>query len=165
MRKAKLNTHTDASGILCACIPIRVTRRNGWHEISGAGACRCRSCWPRPMCWTPKPFLGSENFFPRSALHIVGEGGRERSLDYISNLWSRMDIMVSIKTLAPKILFFNLVPHLHWQYPVLRQDHAVKKSSSMSTLTLLPVKICRSIQLESRIITLHVIGCSDPNTP
>ena len=42
MRRAKLNTHTDASGTLCARSPIQ---RNGWYEISGASARRC----PRPM--------------------------------------------------------------------------------------------------------------------
>ena len=51
MRRAKLNTHSDASGNLCAYSTIRlgVPSRNGWQEIIGASACRCRSCWPRTM--------------------------------------------------------------------------------------------------------------------
>ena len=72
MRRAKLNTHTDASGNLCARSPNRVKRRNGWHEISGASACRCRSCWPRPMYGTPRWFLGLENGLI-NALHIVDD--------------------------------------------------------------------------------------------
>ena len=88
MRRAKLNTHTDASGNLCARSPIQVNRRNGWYEISGASACRCRSCWPRPIHWTPRPFLGLEIFFfLMRALHVVDDQSeRERTLDYISGV-------------------------------------------------------------------------------
>ena len=85
MRRAKSNTHTDAGGNVYTCGPIRVTNRNGWHKISGASACRCQSCWPRPMYRTQSWFLRLDDFAIK-ALHIVGEGGRERSLDYISSL-------------------------------------------------------------------------------
>ena len=69
MRRVKLNTHTAASGNLCVWNRIRDTSRNGWHEIRGASACRCRSCRPRSMHWTLIRFLGLGNFM--SALHIV----------------------------------------------------------------------------------------------
>ena len=93
MRKAKRKTHSDASN-LCAWIPIRVTSRNGWHEISGASACRCRSCWSRHMHWTPRRFLGFEKKILRSALHIkVNE--RERSLYYISGVTARSHIIAA----------------------------------------------------------------------
>ena len=68
----KLNTHTFTSGKLGAWSRIRVTSRNGWHEISGASACRCRSCRPWPLNWTLIRFLGLESFvFLISTLHIV----------------------------------------------------------------------------------------------
>ena len=72
MRRAKLNTHTDASGNLCARSPIRVASRKEWHEISGASACRCQSCWPMPMYGTQRWLLGL-NEFPINALHIVDD--------------------------------------------------------------------------------------------
>ena len=87
---AKLNTHTDASGNLCACNRIRVTSRDGWR--GACHECRFRSWWHRPMHWTQRRFLGLENF-PINALHIVqwyrsvndqSESELERSLDYIS---------------------------------------------------------------------------------
>ena len=74
MRRAMLNTHTEASGNLCARNPIRVTSslslRNEWHKIRGASVCRCRSCWPLPMYGTQRWLLGLEEF-PINALHIV----------------------------------------------------------------------------------------------
>ena len=79
--KAKLNTHTDASGNLCL-IRLGVTSRNGWHEISGAGAYRHRSRWPRPMYGTQRWFLGLEDFLI-NVLHIVDdqvEGAKEKGL-------------------------------------------------------------------------------------
>ena len=87
MRWAKLNAHTDAGGNLCACTGSCFTSRNGWYEIGGAcyeGRCRCRCCWPRPMFWTQRWFVGLENFLIK-ALHIAyDQGQRERSLDYLS---------------------------------------------------------------------------------
>ena len=88
MRRAKLNTHTDASGNLCARSPNRVKRRNGWHEISGASACRCRSCWPRPMYGTPRWFLGLENGLI-NALHIVDDQCWKRKNTWLHK-WSCM---------------------------------------------------------------------------
>ena len=87
MRQAKLNTHADASGNSCAC--SRITSRNGWDGISGPGAsacheCRCRSCWPRPMYWTQRWFLGLENFLINARHNVDDQGQRERYLDYIS---------------------------------------------------------------------------------
>ena len=69
MRRVKLNTHVVASVNLCAWNRIRDTSRNGRHEISGASACRCRSCRPRPMHGTLIRFLRLGNFM--SVLHIV----------------------------------------------------------------------------------------------
>ena len=69
MRRVKLNTHVVASVNLCAWNRIRDTSRNGRHEISGASACRCRSCRPRPMHGTLIRFLQIGNFM--SVLHIV----------------------------------------------------------------------------------------------
>ena len=60
-KKEKMNTHTDASGHLCAC-GLGVTSRNGLHEISGTSGRRCRSCWPKLMYGTQRRFLGLENF-------------------------------------------------------------------------------------------------------
>ena len=88
MRRPKLNAHTEASDIWCACIRIRSW--NEWHEIGGACyECRCegRSCWPRLsfMFWTQGWFLGLKKL-PINALHIVDqlEGQREKDLDYLS---------------------------------------------------------------------------------
>ena len=69
MRRAKLNTHTDASDNLCACSPNRlgVTSKKGWHGISGTSACRCKTRWPRPMHGT-RWLLGLENSLIK-ALH------------------------------------------------------------------------------------------------
>ena len=80
MRRAKLNTHPDASDNMCACSPIRlgVTSRNGWHEISGASACRCRSWWPTPMYGTQRWLLGLKDF-PINALHIVDDVKRKNT--------------------------------------------------------------------------------------
>ena len=75
-KQVKLNAHTDASGNLCAFSRIQVTSRNGWHEISGANACRCRGCWPEPVYGSQMWFLRLENFLV-NALHIDG-GRRER---------------------------------------------------------------------------------------
>ena len=88
MRRPKLNTHTDASGNLCACSPIPVTHRNGWYEIriSSARACRCRRRWPAPIYGTQRWLLGLEDF-PINALHIVDDRSeREGTLDYISEI-------------------------------------------------------------------------------
>ena len=76
-QRAKLNTHIDTSGGFCARSPIRVTSRNGWHEISGASTCRCQSCWPTPMYGTQRWLLGVENF-PIKALHIVDNNVEEK---------------------------------------------------------------------------------------
>ena len=86
MRRAKLN-HTDASSNLCASSPIRlsVTSKKGWHGISGASACRCKRCWPRPMYGTHRWLLGLENSLIK-ALHIVDDQGEwVKTLDYISH--------------------------------------------------------------------------------
>ena len=84
MRRAKLKRHTNASGNLCAR-----RSRNGWHKISGASACRCRSCWPTPNYGTQRWLLGLEDFL-KHALHIVDDvqvqSERERTLDYISGV-------------------------------------------------------------------------------
>ena len=95
MRKVKLNTHTVSSVNLCAWNRIRDTSRNGWHEISGASACRCRSCRPRPMHWTLIRFLGLGNFM--SALHIVDAQWWSEWKGKISRLhkWSRYAIILS----------------------------------------------------------------------
>ena len=86
MQRTKLNAHTGASGNLCSCSPIRlgVASKNGWHGISGASsACRCESCWPRPMYGTERWLLGLENSLI-NALHIVDNPSvRVRTLDYI----------------------------------------------------------------------------------
>ena len=84
VRWAKLNTHADASGTsnLCAC--SRITTRNGLREISGTCyECRCQYYLPRPMYWIRRWFLGLEESLIK-ALHIVDEGQRKRTLDYIS---------------------------------------------------------------------------------
>ena len=105
MQRTKLNAHTDASGNLCACSPIRlgVTRKNEWHGISGASACRCEICGPRPMYGTQRWLLGIDNSLI-NALHIVDDQSeRERVLDYVSHgviekydIVTRLDILLHI---------------------------------------------------------------------
>ena len=72
MRWVKLKTH--ASGNLSARTGsrIRFTSKNGWHEISGASACRCQGCWPRPMYGTSRWFVELEKFL-KEAFHIVDD--------------------------------------------------------------------------------------------
>ena len=113
MRRAKLNTHTDASGNLCAHSPIQlgVTSRNGQHEISGASACRCRCCLPKPMCGTQRWFLRLENFL-QNALHIKSQSESERSLDYISG------VDMARKPCDRKPSFFNFKFIYHSEMPV-----------------------------------------------
>ena len=93
MRRAKQITHPNASGNLCARSPIRVKSRNGCHEISGASACRCQSCWPTSMYGTQRWILGLDDFL-KHALHIVYdvqvEGESEETLDYIRDCYGHM---------------------------------------------------------------------------
>ena len=72
IQRTRLNSHTDASGNLCASSLIRlgVTSKNGWHWISGASACRCESCWPRNMYGIQRWLLGLEKSLI-NAHHIV----------------------------------------------------------------------------------------------
>ena len=92
---AKLNAHTDASlsRNLCA---------GSWN-----GACRCWSCWTRPMYWTwiGRWFLGFESF-PKNALHIV-----ERSKRKVSRLCKWTCVELGIELFGPwwvtyVVLFF-----------------------------------------------------------
>ena len=119
MRRAKLNTHTDASGNLCAHSPIQlgVTSRNGQHEISGASACRCRSCLPKPMCGTQRWFLtilDLKIFFKMRfiSLMIKSQSESERTLDYISG------VDLARKPCDRKPSFFNFKFIYHSEMPV-----------------------------------------------
>ena len=144
MRRAKLNTHTDASGNLCVRSPIRIKRRNGCYEISGASACRCRSYCPRPMYWTPIRFLGQENFFfLMSALHIVDDHSeRERTLDYISGvkLWYgtivRFDIFHIIEALKDSDWMMFFVWKLSWSYCEIRTHYISSFNQCLSSQIL-----------------------------
>ena len=83
MRWAKLNTHTDASGNLCAC--NRIITMNGWHEIGGACyECRCWSRWSMIICWTQRWFLGLKNLLVE-ALHLVD--GQSQSQELNRDAW------------------------------------------------------------------------------
>ena len=66
----------DASLSDIECSPIRlgVASKNGLHGINGASACRCESCWPRPMYGTQtrRWLFGVENSLIK-ALHIVDD--------------------------------------------------------------------------------------------
>ena len=79
MRRAKLNTYTDSSGNLCACSPIRLGVTSRKHEISGASACRCRSCWPK-LNGTQRWFLELEIFLENALHSIVDDRESGRSL-------------------------------------------------------------------------------------
>ena len=75
MRWAKLNTHTEGCGNLGAC--SRFINGNGWHKINGA--CRCRRCYPRPVYFTQRRFLGLGIILINAlALHIDDQGQREK---------------------------------------------------------------------------------------
>ena len=146
MRRAKLNTHTDASGNLCVRSPIRI-KRNGCYKISGASACRCWSNCPRPMYWTPIRFLGLENFFfLMSALHIVDDHSeRERTLDYISGvkmmwLWYgtivRVDIFHIIEALKDSDWMMFFVWKLSWSYCEIRTHYVSSFNQCLSSQIL-----------------------------
>ena len=100
MLRVYLNTHTAASGNFCAWNRIRDTSRNGRHEISGASACRCRSCRPRPMLWTLIRFLGLGNLMSALHWHIVDARWWSEWKEKISRLhkWSWYAIILLSRT-------------------------------------------------------------------
>ena len=103
---ATLNTHTDASGNLCASSLSVITCRNGWHEISGS-CYECRSYWPRSMYWIQKWFLEFESFL-KNALHIVDDRRRE--------WWMTMHHLVRF---FPRFVGGRMVSHTHGETMVL----------------------------------------------